>query len=202
MSCRAYPLAGTPSDSRRILCPARGDQCLRRVVGRYEQSLCRADDRLSLRRRQRWRFDSCASSSQIAFVRWIGDQADSLRSEIALRTAEFILAMIETWNHVAGPRDDVMDVEGAVDAHSDQPAPAALTSLAGRGTGPGPRSRHCSQERMLRRRHVRRRSAPPPEGSGPSCSPMGGPWEVLKRVGRRAGEMPRMDRRLRERHPL
>ena len=152
VSCRAYPLAGTPSDSRRMLCPARGDQCLRRVVGRFEQSLCRADDRLSLRRRQRWRFDSCASSSQIAFVRWIGDQADSLRSEIALRTAEFILAMIETWNHVAGPRDDVMDVEGAVDAHSDQPAPAALTSLAGRGTGPGPRSRHCSQGRMPRRR--------------------------------------------------
>ena len=86
-----------------MLCPARGDQCLRRVVGRFEQSLCRADDRLSLRRRQRWRFDSCASSSQIAFVRWIGDQADSLRFEIALRTAEFILAMIETWNHVAGP---------------------------------------------------------------------------------------------------
>jgi len=101
-----------------------------------------------------------------------------------------------------GPRDDVMDVEGAVDAHSDQPAPAALTSLAGRGTGPGPRSRHCSQGRMPRRRHVRRRSAPPPEGSGPSCSPMGGPREVLKRVGRRAGEMPRMDRRLRERSSL
>lgn len=146
-----------------MLCPARGDQCLRRVGGRFEQSLCRADDRLSLRRRQRWRFDSCASSSQIAFVRWIGDQADSLRSEIALRTAEFILAMIETCNHVAGPRDDVMDVEGAVDAHSDQPAPAALTSLAGRGTGPGPRSRHCSQGRMPRRRHVRRRSAHHPK---------------------------------------
>ena len=183
-----------------MLCPARGDQCLRRVVGRFEQSLCRADDRLSLRRRQRWRFDSCASSSQIAFVRWIGDQADSLRSEIALRTAEFILAMIETWNHVAGPRDDVMDVEGAVDAHSDQPAPAALTSLVGRGTGPGPRYRHCS--RGCRAVACETTKRPTTEGSGLSCSPMGGPWEVLKRVGRRAGEMPRMDRRLRERSSL
>ena len=136
-----------------MLCQGRGDPCLRRVVGRFEQSLCRADDRLSLRRRQRWRFDSCASSSQIAFVKWIGDQPSRLL-EIRDRfeTAEFILAMIETWNHVAGPRDDVMDVEGAVDAHSDQAAPAALTRLAGRGTGPGPRSRHCSQGRMPRRR--------------------------------------------------
>jgi len=146
-----------------MLCPARGDQCLRRVVGRFEQSLCRADDRLSLRRRQRWRFDSCASSSQIAFVRWIGDQADSLRSEIALRTAEFILAMIETWNHVAGPRDDVMDVEGAVDAHSDQPAPAAFNQL-GR-----PRHRTWTTLSTLQPgthaapSHVRRRSAPPPK---------------------------------------
>ena len=182
MSCRAYPLAGTPSDSRRMLCPARGDQRLRRVVGRFEQSLCRADDFLSLRRRQRWRFDSCASSSQIPFVRWIGDQADSLRSEIALRTAEFILAMIETWNRVEGPRDDVMDVEGAVDAHSDQPA--RRVNQIGR-----PRHRTWTTLSTLQPgthaapSHVRRRSAPPPEGSGPSCSPMGGPWGVLNRVG-------------------
>ena len=43
---------------------------------------------------------------------------------------------------------------------------------------------------------------PTTRGSGPSCSPIGGPWEVLKRVGRHAGEMPRTDRRLRERSSL